>query len=81
MFRVTKVDADLFEYVYASLYLISIPCKDFVPVVNKVDITQCRKEITMQKDDFPKLSSFLLSTAKYLINESEDLTVQEVSSL
>ncbi|KAF9535483.1 Spc7 kinetochore protein-domain-containing protein [Crepidotus variabilis] len=78
MFRITKVNANVFEYVYASLFLVSIPCKNFTPVVTKVNITRHGKESTRTKDDFPKLSSFLLATAKYLINESEDLTVRQI---
>ena len=81
MFRITKVNADLFEYVYATFYLVSIPCKNFVPIVSKVNVTRYEKGTTTRKDDFPKLSSFLLTTAKYLINESKDLTVREVSTL
>ena len=81
MFRITKVDTNLFEYVYNSLFLVSIPCKNFIPIVSKVDITRYGKENTRYKDNFPKLSAFLLSTAKYLINEGENLTVREVSDL
>ncbi|CAA7258736.1 unnamed protein product [Cyclocybe aegerita] len=78
MFRISKVNADLFEYVYASLFQVSIPCRNFVPIVTKVNITRYAKAGTRYKDDFPKLSAFLLATAKYHINESEDLTVRQI---
>ncbi|KDR84860.1 hypothetical protein GALMADRAFT_233294 [Galerina marginata CBS 339.88] len=78
MSRITKVHADLFEYIYASLFRVSIPCKNFLPVVTKVSITRFGKASTRYKDDFPRLSSFLLSTGQQLITEGDDLTVREI---
>lgn len=78
MLRVTKANAYLFEYVYASTFLVSIPCVEFRPIVGKVTITRSGKGQTRYKDAFPKLSSFLLVAANYLINEGEDLNVREV---
>lgn len=49
-----------------------------MPVVTKVNITRYGAESARDKDDFPKLSAYLLNAAKYLINESEDLSVRQV---
>ncbi|PPQ73088.1 hypothetical protein CVT26_014738 [Gymnopilus dilepis] len=78
MCRITKVHADLFEYVYGSQFQVSIPCKNFVPVVSKVTITRCGKLNTRYKDDFPRLSTFLMNAAQRLISEGDDLTVREI---
>jgi len=78
MTRITKVNANLFEYVYASTFFVSIPCADFRPIVRKVRITRSGKSQTRYKDEFPKLSKFLLASANFLINEGEDLNVREV---
>ncbi len=78
MCRITKVSADLFEYVYSSLFQVSIPCKNFKPIVAKVSISRHGKQNTRYKDSFPRLSSFLLMAATQLINQGEDLTVREV---
>jgi len=80
MFRIAKVNADLFEYVYASLFHVSIPCKKFVPAVSAVSITRYGKASTRYKDNFPKLSAFLLKTAEWLVSESNAATVREVST-
>lgn len=80
MFRITKVNADLFEYVYASLFHVSIPCKNFIPTLSAVSITRFNKASTRYKDDFPKLSAFLLKTAQWLISEGDETTVREVST-
>jgi len=78
MLRITKVSANLFEYVYSSTFFVSIPCIDFRPVVRKVRITRSGKSRTRYKDEFPKLSKFLLASANFLINEGDDLSVREV---
>ena len=79
MFRTTKVNADLFEFVYASLFHVSIPCKRFIPTVSNISITRFGKASTRYRDDFPKLSTFLLKTAQWFISESNATTVREVS--
>ena len=79
MFRITKVNADLFEFVYASLFLVSIPCKKFVPTISNINITRFGKASTRYKDDFPKLSAFLLETAQWLVSDGDATTVRGVS--
>lgn len=78
MLRITKVSAHLFEYVYASIFLVSIPCVDFCPIMSKVRITRFGKGHTRYKDEFPKLSTFFLACANYVINEGDDMSVREV---
>lgn len=78
MFRITKVNSNLFEYVYSSLFQVSIPCKNFMPIVTKVNITYHGKPNSRYKDDFPRLSAFLLASANQYITEGDDLTVREV---
>ena len=79
MFRISKVNADLFEFVYASLFRVSIPCKNFIPNVSNISITRFGNASTRYKDDFPKLSPFLLKTAQWLVSEGDATTVREVS--
>ena len=78
MFRTTKVNADLFEFVYAALFHVSIPCKKFIPTVSNISITRFGKASTRYKDNFPKLSTFLLKTAQWLVTEGNATTVREV---
>lgn len=78
MFRITKAKAHLFEYVYASTFRVSIPCRNFQPEVSKIEITRFDNASNRYKDDFPQLSAFLLSTAKHLVVESDDSTVRQV---
>ena len=67
MFRVCKVNASLFEYVYAELFLVVIPCKNYLPLVDRVEITRTMSGRTKSKDDFPRLSTYLLSGANQVV--------------
>ncbi|KAF8078326.1 Spc7 kinetochore protein-domain-containing protein [Lyophyllum atratum] len=78
MFRAIKVNAEMFEYVYASLYVVSIPCKNFVPLVKRVDVTRVDKARTKVKDNFPRLSDFLLHMAKEQIVRGENRTTRQI---
>lgn len=79
MFRATKVNADLFEYVYASQFRVSIPCNNFRPVVSKTDISRVDKTRTKFKDDFQRLSDFFLSSARQQTCQEGDLTIRQAS--
>ena len=68
MFRIFKVNADLFEFVYVSLLHFSIPFKKFVPTISNISIMRFGKASTRYNDDFPKLSAFLLKTAQWLVS-------------
>jgi kinetochore protein Spc7/SPC105 len=79
MFRTTKVNPDLFEYVYASQLRVSIPCRKFIPIVARVEVTKLEKARSRFKDGFPRLSDFLLDMAKQQVVHKKDLAVRDVS--
>ncbi|PPQ62802.1 hypothetical protein CVT24_000496 [Panaeolus cyanescens] len=77
--RIVKVDSRLFEYIFANRLKVSIPCRNFLPSVNKVSIMRLGKSYLRYKDDFPPLSRFLLSTAQTVIRESDEIvTVRQI---
>lgn len=78
MFRATKVNSDLFEYVYASQLLVSIPCRNFMPMIARVEITRLEKAHPRFKDDFPRLSNFLVDMAKQQIVHRKSLAVRQI---
>jgi len=80
MFHVSKVNANMFEYVYAWTYRVSIPCKKYLPIVEKIDIIPVSEMRMRQKEEFPKLKNFLLSAAKHMIRNSGELTTRQVNS-
>jgi kinetochore protein Spc7/SPC105 len=79
MFRTTKVNSNLFEYLYASQLRVSIPCSNFMPIVTRVEVTKLEPARSRFKDDFPRLSNFLLDMAKQQIVHGKGLGVRQVS--
>ncbi|KAF9458347.1 Spc7 kinetochore protein-domain-containing protein [Collybia nuda] len=78
MFRATKVSSGTFEYVYASQFRVFIPCKNFVPVMSRVNVSGMEKACNKHKDHFPLLSKFLLDMAKQQIIHGGNLTTRQI---
>lgn len=80
MLHVAKVDPQLFEYVYASQFRVSIPCVNFLPIVQKVEVQTLDAVRFKYKDDFPSLSKFLVSAANQLVHNTNSMTTRQVST-
>jgi hypothetical protein len=80
MWRTTKVDPKIFEFIYRDYFRVTIPCIKFKPVMGKVDIMKLENVKLKYKDAYPNLSNFLLRMAKQLIvTFPRDLSTPEVS--
>ncbi|KAJ7770895.1 Spc7 kinetochore protein-domain-containing protein [Mycena maculata] len=77
MFRATNVLPDLVEYEYASQFQVSIPCRNFVPVSAKVDISRLQASRSLP-DDFPVLSRYFLNNAGRQIPEGKRTTTRQI---
>ncbi|KAF9072774.1 Spc7 kinetochore protein-domain-containing protein [Rhodocollybia butyracea] len=51
MFHISKVQSDLFEYIYASEYHVIIPCRDYLPLTERIQILRLA-EIVQRLADF-----------------------------
>jgi kinetochore protein Spc7/SPC105 len=80
MFRVCRVSANVFEYVHASRFRVTIPCKNYLPLVEKVDIVRVPDARSKFKDDFPRLSEFFLAGAKQMVHEAEVTSTRQVGA-
>ncbi|KAG6868547.1 hypothetical protein C0993_001243 [Termitomyces sp. T159_Od127] len=78
MFRVTQVNANMFEYVYASQFRVIIPCENYVPLTKRVDVERLDKTKSRIKDSFPRLSDFLLRMAKEEIVRGDKRTTRQI---
>ena len=81
MLCVTKVEPEVFEYVFASKFRVSVPCTDFTPIVKQAEVTRLDKTRSKSKDMFPRLSDFLLDMAKEQIVHGESRTTRQVRCL
>lgn len=78
MFQVVKVNAQMFEYIHDSTFKVTIPCKNYAPVISNVSIARLDVARTVAKDDYPKLTAFFLEHATDVLDEKEDNSVPKV---
>ncbi|KAG6891055.1 hypothetical protein C0995_014144 [Termitomyces sp. Mi166 len=78
MFRVTQVNADMFEYVYASQFRVTIPCKSYAPMTARVNVERLDRAKSGFKDNFPRLTDFLLRMAKEEIVQGGKRTARQI---
>ncbi|KAJ6574650.1 Spc7 kinetochore protein-domain-containing protein [Mycena capillaripes] len=77
MFRATKVLPELFEYEYASQFLVTIPCRNFVPISAKVGVSRLPPSRSLP-DDFPVLSRYFLDNAAQQIPKGKGTTTRQI---
>ncbi|KAK0481852.1 Spc7 kinetochore protein-domain-containing protein [Armillaria novae-zelandiae] len=81
MLHVAKVNSQLFEYVYASQFRVSIPCVNFLPIVQEVEVQMLDTVRFKYKDDFPRLRKFLVSAANHLVHNTDVVTTRQIVHL
>lgn len=79
--RITRVNTQVFEYIYDSTYCIVVPCSNFVPNVARVSITRLEHARVVAKDDFPKLMNLFVACASQVLDEQRDTTIRQVGLL
>lgn len=77
MFHATKVNSELFEYIFASQFRVSIPCRNFLPFVEDITIVRTGTLRKKVRDEFPKFSDLTLSTAISYIRASGVRSTQQ----
>ena len=78
MWKATKIHPELFEFIYASSYCVSIPCINFRPVVGDIQIRRVENAKAKHKEVSPLLNALVLRTANQLANRQGDQGVREV---
>ncbi|KAH7883876.1 Spc7 kinetochore protein-domain-containing protein [Phlebopus sp. FC_14] len=78
VWKATKILPDLFEYIYASCYCVTIPCINFRPVAADIQIKRTDLAKSKYKDPFPVMSDLMLRTAKQLVAQAENLSIRQV---
>ncbi|KAA1468477.1 hypothetical protein DENSPDRAFT_814750 [Dentipellis sp. KUC8613] len=79
LWRNTTVRPDLFEFVYASRYQVTVPCNEYRPILDKIEITRTKDMALKFKDQFPRLTDVSLKLAQQRLAASpHSLGVTEV---
>jgi kinetochore protein Spc7/SPC105 len=84
MWRSTRVEPTLFEFIYHEFYRVSVPCTDYKPIPGRIDIRLWERSMLRFKDQWPQLSAYWLRVANERVARSgassaeKALTVPEV---
>ena len=81
MWRLTKLDPSLAEFIYDSRYIVQIPCMKFHPVLAKLSIKTVKGLKLRERDPFPQLSRLALEGAQYLATSAGDAGIRQVRLL
>lgn len=78
MTKITKVQPHIFEYIYASQFRVTIPCREHLPIMSRLSIEWLPESKTKYKDGLPGLRNFFLFAAKEYIVSHQNLTTRQV---
>ncbi|KAI0651524.1 Spc7 kinetochore protein-domain-containing protein [Trametes meyenii] len=79
LWRTAKHTADLVEFVYAAKYHVSLPCKDYKPVLGQATIVRTKQAKLKERDAFPQFTDLAVRTARSLVAEGgETLEIKQV---
>lgn len=74
-----KHTANLIEFVYASKYHVSLPCKNYKPVLQQATIMRTKQAKLKERDAFPHFTDLIIRTARSLLTESDEkLEIKQV---
>jgi hypothetical protein len=69
LFHISRVNADVWEFVYASRFHVHIPCVDFKPLKDQIRITKT-KEMLLKKDQFPRFTNLTIEVPQQRLASS-----------
>ncbi|KZT06294.1 uncharacterized protein LAESUDRAFT_679813 [Laetiporus sulphureus 93-53] len=79
LWQATRITADLAESIYASRYLIRIPCKAYEPIPLKITVTRMADVRTRERDSFPRFTDFGLRMAQRIVsNADKQISIRQI---
>ncbi|EIW64941.1 uncharacterized protein TRAVEDRAFT_68623 [Trametes versicolor FP-101664 SS1] len=82
LWRAVKHTPDLVEFLYASKYHVTLPCRNFKPVLSQATIVRTKQSRLKERDAFPQFTDLVVKTAGVLLAErNEKLEIKQVIEL
>ncbi|KAI0359036.1 hypothetical protein OH77DRAFT_1509753 [Trametes cingulata] len=79
LWRPVKHTRDLVEFIYASKYQVSLPCRDYKPIPGKANVVRTQQAKLKERDAFPQFTDLVVRTARSLIVDADEtLGVKQV---
>ena len=80
MWKATKINSGMAQFLYAGRFSVSIPCVDFFPIASGVTIDRLPLA-KKRRDPFPALSDLTLQAAvKWVRSMGDSTSIREVSA-
>ena len=78
LWHISRVQPDLFEFVYASRFRVHIPCVGFKPLKNQIRITKTKEMLHERKDQFPRFTDLMIQVAEQRFVSYPDVGIKKV---
>ncbi len=78
LWHTSRVQADLFEFIYASRFHVYIPCVEYKPLKDQIRITKTKDKRHGLKDQFPRFTDFTIQVAHQQFASFSGLGVKQV---
>ncbi|KAI0257325.1 Spc7 kinetochore protein-domain-containing protein [Lactifluus subvellereus] len=79
LWHISRVHADLFEFVYASRFHVHIPCVKFKPLKDQIRITKTKEMLLRFKDQFPRFTDLSIKVAQQRLASSfSNLSIKQI---
>ena len=78
LWHTSRVQPDLYEFVYASRFHVHIPCVGFKPLKNQIRITKAKDMLLRPKDQFPHFTDLMIQVAQQRFVSSPNVGIKQV---
>ncbi|KAI0374510.1 hypothetical protein BV20DRAFT_1033319 [Pilatotrama ljubarskyi] len=79
LWRPVKHTRDLVEFIYASKYHVSLPCRNYKPILSQATVIRNKQAKLKERDAFPQFTDLVVRTARSLIVDAdEQLDIKQV---
>jgi hypothetical protein len=78
LWHTSRVQPDLYEFVYASRFHVHIPCVGFKPLKNQIRITKAKDMPLRPKDQFPRFTDLMMQVAQQRFVSSPNVGIKQV---
>lgn len=68
LWRTTKISPNLMEFIYASRFVVSVPCVKLRPVLSQLRIERVKGARLRERDPYPDLTRLMLEGAKHVVS-------------
>ncbi|KAH9853039.1 Spc7 kinetochore protein-domain-containing protein [Lenzites betulinus] len=79
LWRAVTHTSVLVELTYASKYQVSLPCKNYKPILAQATISRTKQSKLKERDAFPQFTDLVVKTATSLVKQSDEkLDIKQV---